>query len=44
MYKTQFFLNTQQWGVVDGNDVLVRLFASYEAAQRYAENKNNEAR
>lgn len=43
MYTAEFILTIQKWSVVC-NGVVVRLFTTYEAAQRYAENKNNEAR
>ncbi len=43
MYTTEFILTIQKWSVAC-NGVTVRLFSTYEAAQRYADNKNNEAR
>jgi len=41
MYEVKFYLDAQMWGV-EKDDVVIRLFSTHEAAQRYADNKNEE--
>lgn len=42
MYEVKFILTLQKW-CVEKDGVSVRLFSTYEAAERYADNKNSEA-